>query len=198
MDFNSIQDILAHYDLSYQIAEFIQFAHIQPVVLADWFEGEIKFALFNRGEDDKEAFTAEFIIVPFLKEAWKRHPKLSLFSHVQLKDGETTLIPDYLISAKNPKGYKAIYKPLLLTVEAKNEDFDQGWRQALLQSLICQKINAQPDIPILSIVTTGDSWQFGKLVDKQFIRHPISTSLQDFSGLLGVLDEIFALCEKQL
>jgi hypothetical protein len=45
-----------------------------------------------------------------------------------------------------------LYKPLLLTVEAKNEKFDEGWTQALLQSVVCQKINGTPNIPILSIV----------------------------------------------
>jgi hypothetical protein len=45
----------------------------------------------------KEFFTSEFIIVPFLKKIWKRHPGLNLFSYVQIK---VDVVPDYLVSSK--------------------------------------------------------------------------------------------------
>ncbi len=188
--------ILEQYSLSYKMVEFIDFNQIQPVSVMDWFKEELRFSLLNRGENDKEAFTSEFIIVPFLKEAWKKHSQLNLFSHVQIKADDVVVIPDYLISAKDPTGYKVICKPLLITVEAKNEHFDEGWTQALLQSIICQKINGTDQIPILSIVTTGDTWQFGKLDKKLFIKHPFSASLQDTEGLLGILDVLFSECEQ--
>jgi hypothetical protein len=193
---DNIMAILNNYHLKYQIVEFIDFSQIQPVTVKEWFKEDLKFSLTNRGEDDKEAFCTEFIIVPFLKEVWKRHPQLNLFSHVQLKSDDITVIPDYLITSKTPTGYKKIYKPLLLTVEAKNDKFDEGWSQALLQSLICQKMNGSEKIPIHSIVTTGDSWQFGKLEEKIFIKHPISISIQDIEELLGILDQLFLECEK--
>jgi hypothetical protein len=81
-------------------------------------------------------------------------------------------------------------------VEAKNEKFDEGWAQALLQSIVCQKINGTDEIPILSIVTTGDIWQFGKFEKKRFIKHPISASIQHIEELLGILDVLFSECEK--
>ena len=188
--------ILDQYGLSYKMAEFLDFNKIQPVNVMDWFKEELRFSLLNRGENDKEAFTSEFIIVPFLKEAWKRHSQLNLFSHVQIKADDVTVIPDYLISAKDPTGYKIIFKPLLITVEAKNEHFDEGWTQALLQSIICQKINGTDKIPVLSIVTTGDTWQFGKLDQQLFIKHPFPASVQNMEGLLGILDVLFSECEQ--
>jgi len=81
-------------------------------------------------------------------------------------------------------------------VEAKNEKFEEGWCQALLQSVVCQKINKTNKIPILSIVTTGDVWQFGKLEETSFIRHPLSASVQNTEQLLGILDILFSECEK--
>lgn len=194
--FDKIKSILDNYQLNYQTVEFIDLNQVQPVAVADWFKEELRFSLLNRGEVDKEAFSSEFIIVPFLKEAWKRHSELSLFSHVQINADNIIVIPDYLISSKDPSGYKTISHPLLLTVEAKNDKFDEGWTQALLQSIVCQKINGTNEIPILSIVTTGDTWQFGKLEKKRFIKHPFSASIQHIEGLLGILDVLFSECEK--
>ena len=81
---DNIMVILDNYHLNYKMIEFIDFDKIQPVNVTDWFKEELSFSLKNRGEDDKEAFTSEFIVVPFLKETWKKHPKLNLFSHVQI------------------------------------------------------------------------------------------------------------------
>jgi hypothetical protein len=197
-NFNQVQDILTHYHLNYQVAEFLDFNQPPLVTVPEWFRQELRFALANRGEPDKEAFACEFIIVPFLREVWKRHPRLSLFSHVQIKTDELTVIPDYLVTAKHPTGYKTIYKPLLLTVEAKNEQFEEGWTQALLQAVVCQQINGTADFPVLAMVTTGDLWQVGKLERQVFTKHPVPASLQHVEELLGILDMLFAECEKVL
>ncbi|MEN8218444.1 MAG: hypothetical protein ABFS56_19155 [Pseudomonadota bacterium] len=193
---DNIMVILNHYHMKYKMVEFIDFDKIKPISVMDWFKDELAFSLKNRGEDDKEAFSAEFIVVPFLKEVWKKHSRLNLFSHVQIKADDVIVIPDYLITAKTPTGYKKVYKPLLLTVEAKNDNFDEGWTQALLQSIVCQKINNSVDIPILSIVTTGDAWQFGKLEKNVFIRHPIAAGIQHIEELLGILNLLFSECEN--
>jgi hypothetical protein len=86
------------------MAEFIDLNKIQPANVMDWFKEELKFSLLNRGEVDKEAFTSEFIVVPFLKETWKKHPHLNLFSHVQIKADDIIVIPDYLMTSKEPTG----------------------------------------------------------------------------------------------
>ncbi len=195
-NFNGFEEILENFRLKFRFDEFINFLKIQPVETEEWFKSELKFSLANRGEDDKEFFTSEFIIVPFLKEIWKRHPRLNLFSHVQIKADDLTVIPDYLISSKSETGYKTVKKPLLLTVEAKNEKFEEGWCQALLQSVVCRKINGTDEIPILSIVTTGDVWQFGKFEKTSFVRHPVSASIQNTAVLLGTIDVLFSECEK--
>lgn len=76
---DNIMVILDHYHLKYKMVEFIDFDKIQPVSVMDWFKEELAFSLKNRGEDDKEAFSAEFIVVPFLKEVWKKHSLLNLY-----------------------------------------------------------------------------------------------------------------------
>jgi len=197
-NFNSARDILTHYHLQYRIEEFTDFEQSSPMMIPDWFSEEIQFGLTHRGESDQEAFTSEFIIVPCLRTVWQKHPRLNLFSHVSLQAEDFTVIPDYLVTAPDPTGYKTVYKPLLLTVEAKNEKFEDGWTQALLQAVVCQTINGNADLPVLAIVTTGDLWQFGKLEQQQFVKHPLSISLQNLEVLLGILDMLFADCEKML
>ncbi len=192
-DLKSIDTILKASHLTFRFEKFVDYGTARHVEATEWFKEEIDFSLSHRGEDDKESFSSEFIIVPFLRETWKRHPELNLFSHVQIQADDLILIPDYLLSSMSPTGYKKVCKPLLLTVEAKNEKLDEGWCQALLQSVVCRKINGTDDIPILSIVTTGDLWQFGRLEKASFVRHPVSASVQ---GLLGILDTLFSECER--
>jgi len=197
-DFKDVGDILEKFGLNFRFEKFVDFGKVQRLESEPWFQELIDFSLSNRGVDDKEFFISEFIIVPFLREIWRKHPDLSLFSHVQIRDDEMILIPDYLISSRNPTGFKKLHKPLLLTVEAKNEKFEEGWLQALLQSVVCRKINGTDEIPILSIVTTGDVWQFGKLETTTFIRHPLPASVQDTEQLLGILDVLFSECEQNV
>ena len=190
------ETILEQYKLKYTTNQFFDWETIPTIEPPEWFQEELNFSIKHRGTDDQEAFVAEFIVVPFLKETWKRHLDLNLFSHLKISADDVTVIPDYLLSAKAPTGYKTLYKPLLLTVEAKNEKFDEGWSQALLQSIVCQKINGTSDIPILSIVTTGDFWQFGQLEHNLFSKNPIPASIQHVDELLGILDGLFSRCEK--
>jgi hypothetical protein len=197
-NFNNTRDILAHYHLQYRLEEFMDFKQTSPLMVTDYFSEEIRFGLTRRGDADKEAFTSEFIIVPCLRTTWQKHPRLNLFSHVPIQAEDFTVIPDYLVTSPDPTGYKTVQKPLLLTVEAKNEKFEEGWTQALLQAVVCQKINGTADIPVLAIVTTGDFWQFGKLEKQIFTKHPVPASVQHVEELLGILDMLFAECEKML
>lgn len=193
--FTHLQDVFNAYGLSYQAVKFFDALSLTPLPANEWFKAEIEFALLNRGQDDEEAFVSEFIIVPFLKEIWKKHPKLSLFSRPTLSTLDTTVIPDYLLTARHPSGYKSMYKPLLLTVEAQNEKFDEGWIQALQQAVVCQKLNENVKIPIYAIVTTGEVWEFGKLEQQLFTYHPLPLSVQDIERLLAVLDWLYQQSE---
>lgn len=194
--FQDFEAVLEHYHYDFRFQPFIDFSSTTPIPAETWFKEELMFALSHRGDDDKEAFACEFLIVPFLRYVWRRHELVNLFSHVQIKADDLIFIPDYLVTGRTPTGFKRVYKPLLLTVEAKNEDFGEGWFKALLQAVVCQRLNETPDIPIVMVVTTGDVWQFGKLEQTHVIRHPLPLSIEDPDMLLGVLDVVFAGCEQ--
>jgi len=195
-DFKNIVDVFKYYQLQYKRTEFIDYNTIQKLPLEDWFLEDLKFALAHVGVDDKESFMSEFVIVPFLRKAWKLHSSLNLFSHVQLKTNDYTVIPDYLITGKTKLGYKAVEKPLLITVEAKYEKFNEGWFQAAMQMEAARQMNNNAEIPVYGIVTTGDLWQIAKLENNIFWQHPESLSVRNPEELAGLLSYLFGECEK--
>lgn len=194
-NFSSSKEILDAYQLMFKYDKFIDYQSVTKVSLHQYFLDKLDFTLSNRGQADKEFFSAEFIIAPFLFEAWRRHSKVNLFSHPNIKVEDFNLYPDYIIAAKDKTGLKVLQKPLLMTVEAKDEKVEQGWFDALMQMVAARLMNEDDNIPIHAIVTTGDFWHFGKLEDNTFIRHPTPIGLDDPENLTSVLNHVFSLCE---
>jgi hypothetical protein len=136
------------------------------------------------------------LISPLLKEAWKRNPKAKLFSHPRIVYEDLILIPDYVVAQKNKTGVNIFQKPLLVTVEAKNDDYEMGWSDVYRQLVVARFLNENQNIPIYAIVSIGKGWEFGKLDDKIIYKHPLGIGLDNANKLLGVLDFIFADCVK--
>jgi len=194
-NFSNSKEILDAYQLLFKYDKFIDYQSVTKVSLPQYFLDNLDFSLVNRGQADKEFFRSEFIIVPFLFEAWKKHPKITLFSHPNLKVKDFNLYPDYIIAGKDKTGLKVLQRPLLLTVEAKDEKVEQGWFEALMQMVAARLMNENDDIPVHAIVTTGDYWHFGKLEGNTFVRHPTYIGVNDPENLISILNHIFSLCE---
>ncbi len=192
----NIGEILEKYNLIFKNEKFIDFSIIPNIELSSVFIEDLEFSLSRVGTDDKESFMSEFVIVPFLKDTWKRHKMLNLFSHVQIKADDLTVIPDYLITGVSKRGFKQMEKPLLVTVEAKFEQFLEGWKQAILQMIVAQKINLTNLFPVYCIVTTGKLWEFGKLENNIVYQHATSVGIENPNRIAGILSHIFELCEK--
>jgi len=107
--------------------------------------------------------------------------------------------PDYFVSAWRDEVIdKLINTPVLAVVEAKKQDFEGGWGQCLAEMIACQKLNQDEKLTVYGIVSTGLSWEFGKLETNIFTKHLLSYSISDPQKILGNLDFIFAECEKQV
>lgn len=194
-NFSSSKEILDAYQLTFKYDKFIDYQSVTKVSLHQYFLDKLDFTLSNRGQADKEFFSAEFIIAPFLFEAWRRHTKVNLFSHPNLKVQDFNLYPDYIIAAKDKTGLKILQKPLLMIVKPDDEKIKEGWFDALVQMVAARLVNETDNIPVHAIVTTGDSWYFGKLEDNIFIRHPLPLGIDKPESLMSVLNHIFSLCE---
>jgi hypothetical protein len=195
-DFKTNADLLTHFNLEVENSEFINYNDIVPIDLPSLMQDDFKFALANRGDTDMEFYACEFFILPLLKEAWKRNTKVKLFSHPQIKYADLILVPDYVVTAKDKTGLNTFRKPLLITVEAKNDNYEKGWTDIYKQLVVARHINENDDIPIYVIVSIGTGWQIGKLAGKIIYRHPTPLGLDNPNKLLGVLDFIFADCVR--
>ncbi|TAH22697.1 MAG: hypothetical protein EAZ08_00225 [Cytophagales bacterium] len=195
-DFRNTAEMLAYFGLSVEIDEFIDFNSIDSIDIPEHLKQDIRFVLSNRGNTDMEFYACEFLISPLLKEAWKRNPKAKLYSHPQIKYEDLVLVPDYVVAPRNKTGVNIFEKPLLVTVEAKNDDYERGWSDIYRQLIVARFLNENNDIPIYALVSIGDGWQVGKLDGKIIYKHPYSLGLNNANQLLGVLDFIFADCVR--
>jgi hypothetical protein len=110
-----------------------------------------------------------------------------------------TGIPDYLIAKRSDLG-RVLGFPLLTTVEAKKDNFEEGWAQCAAQMLALQKLNQANDkqYVVFGMVTNGESWEIAQLQGNQLTKeiHIFTISELDklWTALLFVLNE----CKKQL
>jgi hypothetical protein len=195
-EFKNNLELLSYFGLTVEKQEFMNFQDIPEIIIPSHLKEDIIFVLNNKGDTDMEFYACEFLISPLLKEAWKRNPKAKLYSHPKIKYEDLILIPDYVVAPKSKIGEDVFQKPLLITVEAKHDDYDLGWSDAYKQLIVCSMLNENPEIPIYAIVSIGTGWQIGKLDKKTIHKHPIPIGLDNVNKLLGVLDFIFADCVK--
>ena len=90
------------------------------------------------------------------------------------------------------------FAALLIVVEAKKNDFDQGWAQCLAELITAQKLNGDNKLPVYGIVTDGKYWEFGELTDKLFNKNSNSFIIDDLFELFGALNYIFTLAEQNI
>jgi hypothetical protein len=195
-DFKNNPEMLLHFGLKVLTEEFVNLDAITPIEIPSLLKEDFKFLLANRGNTDMEFYACEALIFPLLKEAWKRNPQAKLFSHPQIKYEDLVLIPDYVVTARDKSGLNYFQKPLLITVEAKNDDYAQGWADVYKQLMVARLLNENNEIPIYALVSIGEGWQIGKLDGNIIYKHPIPLSIKYPNELLGVLDYIFADCVR--
>ena len=99
--------------------------------------------------------------------------------------------PDYFVSTRSELGKTVVGSPLILLVEAKKNDFEQGWGQCLAELVAAQKINDNAAFPVFGIVTDGTLWQFGRLIGDTFTQNRTDFALANLSTLFGAVNSVF-------
>ena len=124
---------------------------------------------------------------------------LPVWSHVRFDvDEKVGLvgIPDFLIAPASPIG-TTFTEPVICVAEAKKENFNEGWAQALSEMIAAQNFNQDNSKEIFGIVTTGSIWQFARLKEKILTMDVISYSaLENLQKLLNCLHWLFATAKK--
>ncbi len=60
------------------------------------------------------------------------------------------------------------------------------------------QVNNVPDVPIYGIVTSGELWQFGQLVEDVFTENTYPVAIENPAKIVGALDYIFTECEQNI
>ena len=144
------------------------FGHIMPVPPTDFLQvvladsGSLALTLSN------EKARSEFLIAPILLEVRRvKQQQISLFSGqefvVEPSEGLAGVC-DFLIS-RSPEQY-IVHSPIMVVVEAKNENIKMGLGQCAAEMLAVQKFNEREQniVPtVYGTVTPGDIWKFLQL-----------------------------------
>ena len=186
-DFKSIAQVQETFDIKYSEADYIQYTpNIEP---SSAFLEEFTFSQEHIDVFASETSRCENVIYPILRDVYKRYVGcFSLWSHKSIAyDAQLSGAPDYLISTKSALGKTVLGTPIIVVVEAKRNDFVEGWGQCLAELVAIQKINDDDIKPVYGIVTDGELWQFGRLVKDLFTRHKTALSVSELERVFGAI-----------
>ena len=189
-DFREISEVLERFRIRYSEDDFVKVKLLNP---SEQFQKELEFSRQHFNIFGSEASRCEIVIFPILREVYKKYAdNYALWIKEPITYDETLNgTPDYLIATKSELGMPVLGTPLIMLVEAKKNDFEQGWGQCLAELVAAQKINDNTTLPVHGIVTDGILWQFGRLVEDAFIRNRTNYSLDNLPVLFGAVDSVF-------
>jgi hypothetical protein len=157
------------------------------------FIEEFEFNQKNLDIYSSETARCEIVIFPILREIYKNYYQQTSFwvqKNLSYND-KLSGNPDYIISKKSDLGKTMLEYPLLIIVEAKKNDFEQGWAECIAELIAAKNLNNKPDFPIYGIVTDAKLWEFGKLLDTVFTNNIQGFIVTELPQLFGALTFIF-------
>ena len=195
-DFKKIPDVQKKFGIRHIEKDFIKIE--EPISPSEQFLKELEFSRQYIPVFASEGARCEAVIFPILREVYKRYAEdYALWIKEPLAYDETLSgTPDYFISTRSELGKLIVGTPLIILVEAKKNDFEQGWGQCLSELVAAQKINVDSDIPVYGIVSDGTWWQFGHLVNETFTQNRTSFSVDNLPVLFGAIDSVFKAASK--
>jgi len=166
------------------------FQHLETLQPSPWLEEALA-----QGQDlavTSEKARGEFIVAPVLMSCRTiLGHDLRIFSGASLNvdpgaglNGECDFI---LARSQSSAVFEA---PLMVILEAKKNDIEEGVGQCAAQMLAARMYNEKEGkaVPFMyGCVTTGETWQFLKLTGTDLLIHPTRIPLQELPKILWVL-----------
>jgi len=156
--------------------------------LADMLQYNVPLALASNTEKAR----SEMIITPILIELRKQlNAGFNLFSGIEFdvaSEKGLTGYCDFILSHSPEKLFVAA--PVIMLVEAKNENIKGGLGQCIAEMVAAQIFNEREGNEISTIygaVTIGTTWQFLKLTDKRVEIDLNEYYLTEIDKILGIL-----------
>ncbi len=147
-----------------------------------------------------EFYATETLVSPILRTVWRKYiAQVNMWTHQAIKyDDDLSGVPDFMFTHLKDEQYEVMSYPVITSVEAKAENFVEGWSQCIVQMLACQKINKNPNVIIFGIVTTGKQWEFGKFEGNIITKNTTGCGIDNLPKLLTILDYLLNEAKKQL
>ena len=191
-DYKHISQVQQEFQITAYEENFLEAQAKEPPAqfLAEFSFNQQYFDLYA-----SEASRTELIILPLLREVYKAYvQQYELWVQKALNyDAQLRGTPDYLLATRSELGKRVLAMPLLIVVEAKRNDFEEGWGQCLAELVAAQRVNNDPQRPVYGIVTDGKRWEFGKLRQNIFIQNNEAYHVEQLAMLFGALHRLFSI-----
>ena len=195
--YKTVSSVLKEFQITYTESNFIVETEFH---VSDYFREDLEFTLREGVVDNSEFAICENLIYPVLKEVWKRYYSgFVLWSHQSLTyDQYLSGFPEYILAKRSSLGKVVFEQPYFLLVEAKQDNFENGWAQCLAEMIAAQLLNANSEQDVFGIVSNGDRWQLGKLKSNVFTRNQTFYTIQELDKLFAAINYVFQQCELLL
>jgi hypothetical protein len=196
-NYKTIGEVLKEFTVTYTESNFIGEVEFN---VSDYFREDLQTVMREGVVNNSEFAVCENLIYPVLKEVWKRYSsKFTLWSHEYLNcDQKLSGFPEYILAKRSPLGKVVFDQPYFILVEAKQDNFENGWAQCLAEMIAADRLNGESPIIVYGIVSNGSVWEFGKLDKQLFTRNITYYSIQELDQLFAAVNYVFQQCEIQL
>jgi hypothetical protein len=195
--YKTVSSVLKEFQITYTESNFILETEFH---VSDYFREDLEFTMREGVVDNSEFAICENLIYPVLKEVWKHYYSgFVLWSHQSLTyDQYLSGFPEYILAKRSSLGKVVFEQPYFLLVEAKQDNFENGWAQCLAEMIAAQRLNENPEQEVFGIVSNGGVWQFGKLKSNSFTKNKQSYLIDDLNRLFATINYVFQQCELLL
>ncbi len=195
--YKSIADVFRSFPLNYQEQDFIESVTFN---CDEYFVSRLNTVVQEGIVFNSEYAICENIISPILTEVWRAYiPDFLIWSHQPLNyDENLSGVPDYVVARRSLRGKVILEKPYVILVEAKKDNFEEGWGQCLAEMIAAQKINGDSLKRLFGMVSNGKLWEFGVLQENMFTKNRKYYVLENLQELMGAVNFLFVESAKQL
>ncbi len=173
------------------------FSHIEPVAPSELLTAVLARNIPLATTIGTEKAKSEMIVADVLVELREQlEHRISLFSGIDFNvdaDADLTGVCDFLIGL-SPVQFN-LEAPVIVLVEAKNDNLEIGLGQCVAEMVAAQRFNAQEgnDIPrIYGATTSGTEWRFLKLEGQKLHIDMSVYQIERCDKVLGILASMVA------
>lgn len=192
----TFDQLIEQFDLSFQELPGL-FAAVPRVEGSDFLKRTLAEGMDLAIALSTEKARSELIIMPVMLELRRQFKtEISLFSGVDFTvSPEQGLngVCDYLVS-RSPEQL-LVRSPVIMLVEAKNENLKVGFPQCIAEMVAAQQFNQQKGNPvetIYGVVTIGTIWRFLRLSSRTVEIDLSEYYIEDLGKILGILGSAIA------